>query len=67
MADEVRSPGSPRPRLVLVPSEADEVDLDALEVIKAFCLDPLSVETGIRIDEFVARRSRKATLRRVKD
>ncbi|MBK6727094.1 MAG: hypothetical protein IPG63_07510 [Xanthomonadales bacterium] len=40
----------------------DEIDLESLEVLKAFCLDPLSDATGQLIDAHAARRARRGCL-----
>ena len=54
-----------KPVLTVVHND-DPIDLEALEVLKAFCLAPLSDETGRPIDEFVGRRQSRAQLRSVK-
>ena len=41
----------------------DTIDLEALELLKAFCLDPLSDATGQLIDAFVARRAPRGRLK----
>ena len=43
----------------------DTIDLEALELLKAFCLDPLSDATGQLIDTFVARRAPRGRLKMI--
>ena len=61
---------SDQPRLsqpvLTVARNDDPIDLEALEVLKAFLLSPQSDETGRRIDEFAERRQSRAQLRSVK-
>ena len=54
-----------QPVLTVVRND-DPIDLEALEVLKAFLLSPQSDETGRRIDEFAERRQSRAQLRSVK-
>ena len=56
---------SGKPILTVVNND-DPIDLEALEVLKVFCLSPLSDETGRLIDEFASRRQSRAQLRSVK-
>lgn len=66
MTDNNEIPRRGDQALKLVGNNQDEVDQEAIELLKTFCLDPLSAKTGDLIDKFVAKRCRRATLRIIK-